>query len=73
MELPIPPSISEIIVDLVVMRFDETGVSVGEFIDVVDIDGTDMGELIEVDDLDGTELEIREATWLGCLPKKHRG
>ena len=55
MALPIPPGIFDRTIDLITMSLADLGASVGE--------------LIEVDDLDEMELEIRETTGLDCLWK----
>ena len=55
MALPIPPGIFDRTVDFIAMILAELGASVGE--------------LLEVGDLDGMELEIRETTGLDCLWK----
>ena len=53
MALPIPTGIFDITVDLIAMSLADLGSSVGE--------------LLEVGDLDQMELEIRETTGLDCL------
>ena len=56
MALPIPPGIFDRTVDLIATSLAEIGASVGES--------------LEVGDLDGVEIEIRETTGLDCLWKR---
>ena len=56
MAFPIPPGIFDSTVDLMAMSLAEVGASVGE--------------LLEVGDIDGMELGSRETAWLGGLWKR---